>query len=414
MKELKKKLPVFFYRFVLLLVFVTVQFYCVSVWAAGRISGLRIGQGISSVRIVFDADSEFDYNVFLLDAPKRLVVDTKNVYVGKALEKTKDKNNLVGQVRVGDIRDGQTRIVFDLLKPVIVKKVFMLPPQSTFKWRLAIDVTVASERDFSKKVGINNAYGNKNLSTGNWQSAPHNSNDKPLKKNEKKVLVIDAGHGGHDPGAIGYSGVHEKNITLAMAKELKKQLDRTGKYKVYLTRSTDVFIPLRKRVEIARDYEADLFMSVHADSALNRKATGLSVYTLSEKASDKEAEALAERENKADVISGLNLYEQSKEVSDVLISLAQRETRNRSSEFAKCLVDEMRKSVKLITDTHRFAGFAVLKAPDVPSVLLEMGYLSNKNEERLLRQESYRRKLAASTVKAINRYFEDMKHKSLF
>ena len=350
--------------------------------AAGRVSGLRIGQGIGSVRIVFDADAEFDYNVFLLDGPQRLVVDTKNV--------------------------------FDLLKPVVVKKVFMLPPQSTFKWRLAIDVTVASEREFRQKAGIDNAYGNKSLSLAGSVQAAADATPKPRKQNARKIIVIDAGHGGHDPGAIGYSGVHEKNITLAMAKELKRQLDRKGKYTVYLTRSTDVFIPLRKRVEIARKHKADLFMSVHADSALNRKATGLSVYTLSETASDKEAAALAERENKADVISGLNLVEQSKEVSDVLISLAQRETRNRSSEFAKCLVDEMRKSVKLISDTHRFAGFAVLKAPDVPSVLLEMGYLSNKNEERLLRQESYRRKLAVSAAKAIDRYFEDMKHKSLF
>ena len=342
------------------------------------------------------------------------MVDTKNVYVGKALEKTKDKNNLVGRVRVGDIHDGKTRIVFDLLKPVVVKKVFMLPPQSTFKWRLAIDVTVASEREFRQKAGIDNAYGNKSLSLAGSVQAAVDATPKPRKQNARKIIVIDAGHGGHDPGAIGYSGVHEKNITLAMAKELKRQLDRKGKYTVYLTRSTDVFIPLRKRVEIARKHKADLFMSVHADSALNRKATGLSVYTLSETASDKEAAALAERENKADVISGLNLVEQSKEVSDVLISLAQRETRNRSSEFAKCLVDEMRKSVKLISDTHRFAGFAVLKAPDVPSVLLEMGYLSNKNEERLLRQESYRRKLAVSAAKAIDRYFEDMKHKSLF
>ena len=390
---------------------------CSQPQAAGRVSGLRIGQGISSVRIVFDADSEFDYNVFLLDSPKRLVVDTKNVYVGKALEKTKDSNNLISRVRVGDIHDSKTRVVFDLLKPVVVKKVFMLPPQSTFKWRLAIDVTVASEREFRQKAGIDNAYGNKSLSTGEtWQPSSENgsSSKAAAKTNAKKIIVIDAGHGGHDPGAIGYSGVHEKNITLAMAKELKRQLDRKGKYKVYLTRSTDVFIPLRKRVDIARKYKADLFMSVHADSALNRSATGLSVYTLSETASDKEAAALAERENKADVISGLNLYEQSKEVSDVLISLAQRETRNRSSEFAKCLVDEMRKSVKLINDTHRFAGFAVLKAPDIPSVLLEMGYLSNKYEERKLRQESYRRKLASSAVKAIDRYFEDMKHKSLF
>ena len=365
-------------------------------------------------RIRFDADAEFDYNVFLLNYPKRLVVDTKNVYIGTALEKTRDKNNLISRVRVGDILDGKTRVVFDLLKPVVIKKVFMLPPQSTFKWRLAIDVSVASEREFAAKTGIGHAYGDKKLSFAEdsaEKSVPVAANPP---KNVKKIVVIDAGHGGHDPGAIGYSGVHEKNITLAMAKELKRQLDRRGKYKVYLTRSTDIFIPLRKRVEIARRHKADLFISVHADSALNRRATGLSVYTLSETASDKEAAALAERENKADIIGGLNLYEQSKEVSDVLISLAQRETRNRSSEFAKCLVDEMRKSVKLINDTHRFAGFAVLKAPDVPSVLLEMGYLSNKNEERLLRQESYRRKLAASAVRAVDCYFEDMKHKSLF
>lgn len=382
--------------------------------AAGRVSGLRIGQGIGSVRIVFDADAEFDYNVFLLDGPKRLVVDTKNVYVGKALEKTKDKNNLVGRVRVGDIHDGKTRIVFDLLKPVVVKKVFMLPPQSTFKWRLAIDVTVASEREFRQKAGIDNAYGNKSLSLAGSVQAAVDATPKPRKQNARKIIVIDAGHGGHDPGAIGYSGVHEKNITLAMAKELKRQLDRKGKYTVYLTRSTDVFIPLRKRVEIARKHKADLFMSVHADSALNRKATGaVGLYPVGNGFGQGGGGA-GRTENKADVISGLNLVEQSKEVSDVLISLAQRETRNRSSEFAKCLVDEMRKSVKLISDTHRFAGFAVLKAPDVPSVLLEMGYLSNKNEERLLRQESYRRKLAVSAAKAIDRYFEDMKHKSLF
>lgn len=379
---------------------------------SAEITGLRIGQGIGSVRVVFDATSSFDYNVFLLDGPKRLVIDTSGIEVPKSLEKTKDKNNLVGQVRVGRLDDSGNRIVFDLQKPVVIKKAFMLAPQSTFKWRLAIDVSVASEREFESKVGQKHAFG----SGGKVSVAKHEQtsavNDK--KAETKKIIVIDAGHGGHDPGAIGYSGVYEKTITLAAAKELKRQLDALGRYKVFLTRSTDVFIPLRQRVQIARKHNADLFLSIHADSAANRKATGLSVYTLSETASDKEAAALAERENKADVISGLNMVEQSKEVNDVLISLAQRETRNRSSEFARCIELEMRKSVKLISDTHRFAGFAVLKAPDVPSVLLEMGYLSNKNEERLLRQESYRRKIASSTVKAIDRYFEDMKHKSLF
>lgn len=379
---------------------------------SGEISGLRIGQGIGSVRVVFDATSKFDYNVFLLDGPKRLVIDTWGITVPKSLEKTKDKNNLVGQVRVGQLDNSGSRIVFDLQKPVVIKKAFMLAPQSTFKWRLAIDVSVASEREFSSKVGQKHAFGsNGGISVSKPEPAAASDGKKD---NAKKIIVIDAGHGGHDPGAIGYSGIYEKTITLATAKELKRQLDRLGRYKVFLTRSTDVFIPLRQRVQIARKHNADLFLSIHADSAVNRRATGLSVYTLSETASDKEAAALAERENKADVISGLNMVEQSKEVNDVLISLAQRETRNRSSEFARCIEIEMRKSVKLISDTHRFAGFAVLKAPDVPSVLLEMGYLSNKNEERLLRQESYRRKIAASTVKAIDRYFEDMKHKSLF
>lgn len=377
----------------------------------GEITSLRIGQGVGTVRVVFDATSEFDYNVFLLDNPKRLVIDAEGINVSKSLEKTKDKNNLVGQVRVGKIDNHQNRIVFDLQKPVIIKKAFMLAPQSMFKWRLAIDVSLASNREFSSKVGQKYAFTNNSKSSVSRQK---NATSQPQKDNSKKVIVIDAGHGGHDPGAIGYSGVYEKTITLATAKELKSQLDKNGKYKVFLTRSTDVFIPLRQRVQIARKHNADLFLSIHADSAVNRKATGLSVYTLSETASDKEAAALAERENKADIISGLNMSEQPKDVNDVLISLAQNETRNRSSEFARCIELEMRKSVKLISDTHRFAGFAVLKAPDVPSVLLEMGYLSNKNEERLLRQESYRRKLATSTVKAIDRYFEDLKHKSLF
>ncbi|MBR1649255.1 MAG: N-acetylmuramoyl-L-alanine amidase [Alphaproteobacteria bacterium] len=379
---------------------------------AGEINRLRLGQTNGTVRIVFDATSEFDYNVFLLDNPKRLVVDTENISVAKSLERTKDKSSVVGQVRVGKIDNFKNRIVFDLQKPVVIKKAFMLSPQSTFNWRLAIDVAPAQERDFRAKVGQKYAFSNSSKQKNKQKQS--SSNKANLKDNTKKIVVIDAGHGGHDPGAIGFSGVYEKNITLATAKELKRQLDKEGKYKVFLTRSTDVFIPLRQRVQIARKYNADLFISIHADSATNRNAKGLSVYTLSEKASDKEAAALAERENKADVISGLNMVEQSKEVSDVLISLAQRETRNRSSELARCIELEMKKSVQLISDTHRFAGFAVLKAPDVPSVLLEMGYLSNKNEERLLRQESYRRKIATSAVKAINRYFDDMKHKSLF
>lgn len=381
--------------------------------AASGITSMRIGQGVGSVRIVFDADRKFDYKVFLLNEPKRLVIDTFDVKVSPEIEKYVDKNNLVTKTRLGSVGADGIRIVFDLQKPAIVKKAFMLAPQSNFGWRFVIDVSIASEREFSSKVGSKYALSNENSFAGSYSSSSSKSSSKAKTINKKKIIVLDPGHGGKDPGAIGYSGVYEKNITLAMAKELKVILEKEG-YKVHLTRSTDIFIPLRDRVKIARKYNADLFMSIHADSAVNRSAKGLSVYTLSETASDKEAAALAERENKADVVAGLNLLEHSKEVSDILINLAQRETMNRSSEFASFMVQEMRKSVKLRDNTHRFAGFAVLKAPDVPSVLLEMGYLSNRTEERLLKQKDYRRKLAVSTSKAVEKYFDNMQHASVF
>ena len=171
---------------------------------------------------------------------------------------------------------------------------------------------------------------------------------------------------------------------------------------------------MRDRVKIARKYDADIFLSIHADSAKNRRATGLSVYTLSERASDKEAAALAEKENKADIVAGLNFAEHSKEVSDILLNLAQRETMNRSAELATFIASEMRKSTHTLQNTHRFAGFAVLKAPDVPSVLMELGYLSNRTEEKQLQRRDYRARLAKSAVNAIDRYFENMQHASVF
>ena len=373
---------------------------------------MRIGQGVGNIRIVFDADCKFDYQVFLLSEPRRLVVDTQNITVTSQVERMVDKNNLVSQTRVGKNSSNGARLVFDLQKPAVIKKAFMLPPQSNFGWRFVVDVAIASEREFMSKVGTRHALSNDNSFAQSHSGVTINKSNTP-KTNRRKIIVIDPGHGGKDPGAIGYSGVYEKNITLAMGKELKAILDKKG-YKVFLTRNTDIFIPLRERVRIARRYNADLFMSIHADSARNRSAKGLSVYTLSETASDKEAAALAERENKVDVVAGLNLLEHSKEVSDILINLAQRETMNRSSEFASFMVQEMRRSVKLRANTHRFAGFAVLKAPDVPSVLLEMGYLSNRTEERLLKQRGYRHKLALSVSRAIDKYFENMKHASVF
>ena len=392
-----------------------VLFWNIGQAVAGQISGLRIGQGIGTVRIVFDADSKFDYKVFLLKDPNRLVVDTQNIEVSPQVEKGCEPNSFVSSVRLGTTGVDGVRVVFDLQKPAIVKKAFMLAPQSKFSWRFVIDLEVASEREFAAHVGNDHAFSNDSYDS-NKTSVKNVSSSKASisQRKSKKVIVLDPGHGGVDPGAIGVSGVYEKNITLAMARELKEVLEKDSNYKVYLTRNRDVFIPLRDRVKIARRYEADLFLSIHADSAANKRATGLSVYTLSEKASDKEAAALAEKENKADIVAGLNFAEHSKEVSDVLLNLAQRETLNRSSEFATFMVQEMRKSTHTLDNTHRFAGFAVLKAPDVPSVLMELGYLSNRQEEKLLKQKSYRKKLAISASKAIDKYFDNMEHASVF
>lgn len=383
---------------------------------AGNITNMRIGQQVGSVRIVFEADESFDYKAFLLTDPKRLVVDVYDMDIKNTLQS--DKNNIISQTRVGKLDGNNKRVVFDLLKPVFIKKAFTLKPQSNMKWRFVIDVALCSERDFNAKAGAKYAFSSRddqNVKTASNDNKSwfFNDEDKP-RKTRKKIIVLDPGHGGKDPGAIGaYGKTYEKNITLAMGKELKSILEKKG-YTVYLTRSTDVFIPLRQRVRIAQRHKADLFMSIHADSALNRNATGLSVYTLSEKASDKEAAALAERENKVDIIGGVDFSENSKEINDILISLSQTDSRNKSSKFAAYMVGEMSKTVKLVSNTHRFAGFAVLKAPDIPSVLLEMGYLSNRTEEKLLKQSSYRKRLADSASKAIDRYFNDPEIAALY
>ncbi len=190
-----------------------------------------------------------------------------------------------------------------------------------------------------------------------------------------------------------------------MARELKKRLERTGRFKALLTRDRDIFIRLRDRVQVARDAKAELFISIHADSVRDKSIKGSAVYTLSEKASDREAQELADKENKADLIAGVDLTYETPEVTNILIDLAQRESMNQSARFAATLVKELRRNIKVLRNSHRFAGFAVLKAPDIPSVLFEMGFLSNPSDERALRSRKYRARLAAMVVRSMEAYF---------
>lgn len=229
---------------------------------------------------------------------------------------------------------------------------------------------------------------------------------KPKLGKGKLLIALDAGHGGKDPGATGIDGTEEKVITLKMAKQLKELLEGTGRYEVLMVREDDTLIPLRKRIEIARAANADIFISIHADHNDNKAFRGASVYTLSETASDAEAAALAARENKEDLITGVDLSHQSQMVTSILIDLAQRETKNLSARFAGYVTKELSKTTRMIYGSHRFAGFAVLKSPDVPSILVELGYLSNELDEKDLASERHRSRMAKAILRAIDQYVE--------
>ena len=229
--------------------------------------------------------------------------------------------------------------------------------------------------------------------------------DFQLKKIKKKIIVIDPGHGGKDSGAIGINKILEKDITLQVAVLLKKKFEKYQDFKVILTRDRDIYLKLRTRTKIAKKNNADIFISLHADYHKNKRTRGISLYTLSERASDKEAEALARRENKSDFIDSVQLYEDNHEVTNILIDLTKRETLNQSSFLANFLIKEFENDLNLLQRTHRFAGFAVLKSLDIPSILVEMGYLSNKFDSKLLTQKEYQNKLVDKIFKAINAYF---------
>lgn len=224
----------------------------------------------------------------------------------------------------------------------------------------------------------------------------------------RRTVVLDPGHGGIDPGAIGLSGVYEKDIVLDAARLVAQQLDATRRYRVVLTRTSDEFVALQDRVARARAADGDLFLSIHADALPDPGMRGASVFTLSEKASDAQAAALAARENKVDLIAGIDLSRHAPEVSSILIDLARRQTNNQSIQLARRLVDDLGRDVAMLNHSHRSAGFAVLKAPDIPSALVEMGCLSNRIEERALRTPTYRRKVAAGIARSINDYFESL------
>lgn len=397
------------------------------------VDDLRVGEHAAKTRLVLGVDKPIPFNVFTLADPYRVVIDLPEVGWRLPSRPLPRDTGLLKQLRYGLFKPGVSRVVLDVKGPTAVSQAMLLQPDSQYGYRLVIDMAGTSRAAFLSKLKADPvvaataqvagraplqakapkpAAKPKPMQTAAVAFPPPPRKPAPRARAAKRVVAIDAGHGGVDPGTVGTSGIYEKHITLSTARELKKRLEATGRYKVVLTRERDVFIRLRKRVERARKEGAELFLSLHADAIKNKRIRGLSVYTLSERASDKEAALLAEKENKADLIAGVNLSDEAPEVANILIDLAQRETMNQSAHFATGMVGELKREVSLLRNTHRFAGFAVLKAPDIPSVLVELGFLSNRQDEKNLRSKAYRAKLARAMVRAIDRYFERVEEAS--
>lgn len=389
-----------------------------------EIQELRFGKHQEKSRMVLDLSEKSAFRVFVLSDPYRLVIDLPSFeWKAQDVARNPSPSSKISAIRYGNLKPGISRVVFDLSTPIKINAAFILPAQnSTGKPdRLVIDFTSTSSTDFITQknrvlgtLDIDNPkklYSAINTSEQNYRSASlHIPKPKPAQNTKKPLVVIDPGHGGVDPGAIGPNKIYEKKVVLALAKELRRQLLESGQYRVLMTRESDVFIKLRDRVKFARDNKADLFVSIHADSIEKNSVRGASVYTLSEKASDKQTARLAARENKADLIAGVDLSVEDEQVASILVDLTMRDTTNQGKYFANKVVESLRgNGLKVLQNPHRHAGFAVLKAPDVPSLLIEAGFMSNKQEAEHLNTPAYRRQVAQALKRGISAYFDQVK-----
>ncbi|GAA0726165.1 N-acetylmuramoyl-L-alanine amidase [Sphingomonas japonica] len=356
-------------------------------------------------RIVITFDERIaDATAFLLDGPHRIALDLAGVQPG-ALPRAAGPVASVRQAARGDA----TRIVFDLSRPTLIEsgsfgkrgRSLILELRSVDASRFSAEAARGSVRfappaSAPAKVAV---------------TVPETRGGPPLPKvigadDSRPLVVIDAGHGGHDPGAIAnYKGLREKDLTLALARAIRDQLVKSGRVRVAMTRDDDRYLLHRERFGVARRLGADLFISVHCDSAGNPEATGATAYTLSEVASDKEAARLAARENKSDLIAGVNLGAEPSDISSILIDLTQRETMNRSASFARLLGREAQPLIPTKPSFHRMASLLVLKAPDMPSILFETGYVSNDNDAKFLASKEGQKKIGESVQRAVDIHF---------
>ncbi|PZP57415.1 MAG: N-acetylmuramoyl-L-alanine amidase [Micavibrio aeruginosavorus] len=425
-------------RFFLLLI--PFLFFCLPAFAL-EVNGVRFGTHADKQRIVIELSKPAPFKAYVLENPSRIIVDLPD-FSWKVGTIQKPVKSAIADIRHGNIGKGQSRIVLQANSGISILSSFILPKDSSQPSRIVIDFrpsgssSIQANKDErprsastvqnlaakfpppvtppkpqkAKSVAAHEAVKNsQNLheEAFAYRDIPSFEEQPQPKNSQKPLIIIDPGHGGQDPGARAANGAYEKTIVLAVAMELKQQLLNSGQYRVQMTRDTDVFIPLKERVKFARRNGGDLFISLHADSISNSTVSGASVYTLSDTASDKEAEKLAERENKSDAIAGVNLAGQDNDVANILIDLASRDTMNQSRYLANTVVTTMPgKGVEMLSrKPHRSAGFAVLKAMDIPSILVEMGYLTNMNEAMKLSTKEYRVKVARGLKSSVDAYF---------
>ncbi|MCK7475269.1 MAG: N-acetylmuramoyl-L-alanine amidase [Rhodopseudomonas palustris] len=370
------------------------------------VSDARLAGDERQTRFILDLDKEVSVRAFVLADPYRVVIDLPQVNFRLPAGTGTQGRGLIKAFRYGLVMPGGSRIVLDLTGPAKVEKSYVLGAANGQPPRLVLELETVDRTAFVQALAsedrpqLRAAVG---ASDGKVADAPV---PMPV-PDDRPVVVLDPGHGGVDNGTQAASGESEKVLVLDFALALRDQIEKSGKYRVVMTRTDDTFIPLADRVRVARNNSAALFVSIHAD-ALPRgegDAQGATVYTLSDKASDAEAQRLADAENKADAIGGVNLTEEPTEVADILIDLAQRETKTFSNRFARILVAEMKQAARMHKRPLKSAGFRVLKAPDVPSVLIELGYVTNKGDLKHLVSEDWRSKTVGAVAQAVDGFF---------
>jgi N-acetylmuramoyl-L-alanine amidase len=359
----------------------------------------RLAGDDKQTRLVVDLSRKIDMRAFTLPDPYRVVIDIPQVNFQLPPKTGEHGRGLIKVFRYGLVMTGGSRIVIDVTGPVRVARAFVLEPVEGQPARMVIDLTPVDRDTFLRAAAIDNRLPRPS-------DQPHRDGAVPS-ADPRPVVVLDPGHGGIDNGTRAKSGELEKDLALQFAMMLRDKLEKTGKFRVAMTRNDDTFVALAERVRFARLRQAQLFISIHCD-ALARgegEAEGATVYTLSEQASDAEAQRLADQENRADVIAGVNLAAEPNDIADILIDLAQRETKTFSTQFARQVVSDLRGAAHLHKRPLRSAGFRVLKAPDVPSVLIELGYVSSPSDLKELVSESWRSRAGDAILHTVSTYF---------